>query len=114
VAFPAALRRFLRALAPILVWFGAGIAVVLTLLSLAADRLRGLPVDLAVAAGVAATFALAAILPWTLTWKRLDEFRRYLATCIVATLLVFVTRPEAIIGGSIALAGGVIGVVRKL
>ena len=114
VAFPAAVRRALRMLAPALVWLGAGAAVILTLLSLAADRIRDLPIDAAVLAGVVATLTLAALLPWTLTWKRFDEFRRYLAVCVVATLLVFVTRPEAIIGGSVALAGGVVGALRKL
>jgi hypothetical protein len=106
--------RGLRFLGPALVWLGAGIAVVLLLLSLAADRLRGGPFALGSLPGVVATLVLSALLPWSLQWRRFDEARRYLATCIVATLLVFVTRPEAIIGGSVALAGGVIGVLRRL
>src|SRR5207245_7154327 len=76
--------------------------------------LRGLPFDLNSLAGVVATFALGAMLPWTLQWRRLDEMRRYFVTCIAATLLVFVTRPEGIIGGSIALAGGVVGILRRM
>lgn len=95
-------------------WIGSGIAVVLLLLSLAANRLLGIPFDPASLPAVVATLALAAILPWTLQWKRFDEMRRYFATCIAATLLVFVTRPEGIVGGSIALAGGVIGILRRL
>ena len=114
VAFPGAIRRVSRALAPGLVWIGSGIAVVLLLLSLAANRLLGIPFDPASLPSVVATLALAAILPWTLQWKRFDEMRRYFATCIAATLLVFVTRPEGIVGGSIALAGGVIGILRRL
>jgi len=114
VAFPGALRHVSRALAPGLVWLGAGIAVVLLLLSLAADRLRGVPFDPVSLPGAVAILALAAILPWTLQWKRFDEKRRYFAACIAATLLVFVTRPEGIVGGSIALAGGVVGVLRRL
>ena len=114
VSFPGAIRRVSRALAPGLVWIGAGIAVVLLLLSLAANRLRGVPLDPASLPGVVATLVLAAILPWTLQWKRFDEMRRYFATCIAATLLVFVTRPEGIVGGSIALAGGVVGILRRL
>jgi len=114
VAVPGAIRRVSRALAPGLVWLGAGLAVLLLLLSLAADRLRGLPFDLASLPGVVAILVLAAILPWTLQWKRYDEMRRYFAACIAATLLVFVTRPEGIVGGSIALAGGVLGILRRL
>ena len=114
VALPDTMRRVMRGLAPAMVWLGAGIAVVLLLLSLAADRLRGGPFDLASLPGVIATLALAAVLPWSLQWKRFNEIRRYIATCFVATLLVFVTRPEAIIGGSLALAGGVFGVIRRL
>ena len=114
MSFPGAIRRVSRALAPGLVWIGAGIAVVLLLLSLAANRLRGVPFDPASLPGVVATLVLAAILPWTLQWKRFDEMRRYFATCIAATLLVFVTRPEGIVGGSIALAGGVVGILRRL
>ena len=114
MSFPGAIRRVSRALAPGLVWIGAGIAVVLLLLSLAANRLRGVPLDPASLPGVVATLVLAAILPWTLQWKRFDEMRRYFATCIAATLLVFVTRPEGIVGGSIALAGGVVGILRRL
>ncbi len=114
MAFPGAIRRVSRALAPGLVWLGAGLAVLLLLLSLAADRLRGVPFDLASLPGVVATLALSAILPWTLQWTRFHETRRYFAVCIAATLLVFVTRPEGIVGGSVALAGGVIGVLRRL
>ena len=114
VAFPRAISRLQRVLAPALVWLGAGIAVILLLLSLAADRLRGVAFDIPSLAGVVATLALAAALPWSLQWRRFDEMRRYLATCVVATLLVFVTRPEAIIGGSIALVGGVVGVLRRV
>ena len=114
MAFPGALRRVSRALAPGLVWLGSGLAVVLLLLSLAADRLRGVPFDAASLPGVVATLALAAILPWTLQWKRYDEMRRYFAACVAATLLVFVTRPEGIVGGSVALAGGVIGILRRV
>ena len=114
MALPGAIRRVSRALAPGLVWLGAGIALVLLLLTLTADRLRGLPFDLNSLAGVVATFALGAMLPWTLQWRRLDEMRRYFVTCIAATLLVFVTRPEGIIGGSIALAGGVVGILRRM
>ena len=114
MALPVAIRRVSSALAPGLVWLGAGIAVVLLLLTLTADRIRGLPFDVHSLAGVVATFALGAILPWTLQWRRLDEMRRYFVTCIAATLLVFVTRPEGIIGGSIALAGGVIGILRRM
>jgi hypothetical protein len=114
VALPGAIRRVSRALAPGLIWVGAGIAVVLLLLSLAANRLRGVPFDLASLPGVVATLVLAAILPWTLQWNRFDEMRRYFAACIAASLLVFVTRPEGIVGGSIALAGGVVGILRRL
>ena len=114
VAFPAAMGRLLRFLAPALVWLGSGISVILLLLSLAADRLRGGPFAIASLPGAVATLVLAAVLVWSLQWRRLDEMRRYLATCLVATLLVFVTRPEAIIGGSVALAGGVVGVLRRV
>src|SRR2546426_8796209 len=106
MALPGAIRRVSRAFAPGLVWLGAGIAVVLLLLTLTADRLRGLPFDLNSLAGVVATFALGAILPWTLQWRRLDEMRRYFLTCIASTLLRFLPRPGGIIGGSPRPRGG--------
>src|SRR2546425_2439454 len=106
MALPGAIRRVSRALAPGLVWLGAGIAVVLLLLTLTADRIRGLPFDVHSLAGVVATFALGAILPWTLQWRRLDEMRRYLVTWIAATPLRFVTLPEGNIGGCTTPSGG--------
>src|SRR3989442_14859943 len=79
VALSGAIRRLSRALAPGLVWLGAGIAVVLLLLTLTADRLRGLPFDLNSLAGVVATLSLGAILPWTLQWRRPHGMRRVFA-----------------------------------
>ena len=114
MVFADGLRSVFRALAPALIWLGAGLAVVLLLLSLAADRLRGVPFDLASLPGVVATFVLAAFLPWAVHWKRFDERHRYFVACLAATLLVFVTRPEGVVGGSVALAGGVVGILRTL
>jgi len=114
VALTTTVGRLQRVLAPALVWLGAGIAVLLLLLSLAADRLRGRAFDLPSLPGVVATLVLGAILPWSLQLRKVDEMRRYLVSCLVATLLVFVTRPEAIIGGSLALVGGVVGVLRRV
>src|SRR5437879_13524929 len=63
VSFPGAIRRVSRALAPGLVWVGAGIAVVLLLLSLAANRLRGVPFDPASLPGVFSPLVLAPLPP---------------------------------------------------
>src|SRR3989442_13336238 len=83
VAFPAAMGRLLRFLAPALVWLGAGIAVILLLLSLPADRLRGRPVALASLPGALATLLRAPGLVWGLEWRRLDANRRDRVTCLV-------------------------------
>ena len=97
-----ALARVVRLLAPLLVWVGAGIAGLLTIATVTVDRIGGQPIDLAVA------------LPLVMRWPRLKGLRRWIAVCLLATLLVFVTRPEGIIGGSVALVGGAIGVLRHL
>lgn len=114
MVLPEALARVVRLLAPFLVWLGAGIAALLTIAAVTVDRIGGKPIDLAVALGVAATVALALALPLVMRWRRFRILRRWVAVCILATLLVFVTRPEGIIGGSVALAGGTIGVLQNL
>ncbi|OGS50786.1 MAG: hypothetical protein A3K65_03375 [Euryarchaeota archaeon RBG_16_68_12] len=108
------LRRFVRVLSAALVWSGAGIAALLTIATFTVERASGRPVDSSAAAGIVATLVLAGTLPIVLRVRRLDEVRRYLLACVAATLLIFVTRPEAIIGGSVALVGGAIGVLRNL
>src|SRR2546422_9696242 len=106
MALPGAIRRVSRALAPGLVWLGAGIAVVLLLLTLTADRLRGLPFDLNSLAGVVATFALGAILPWTLQWRRLDEMRRCFRAGVGAEAPRLVTPPRGKLGRGDPPVGG--------
>ena len=114
MGLPGALARVVRLLAPLLVWVGAGIAGLLTIATVTVDRIGGQPIDLAVALGAAATLAFAVALPLVMRWPRFKGLRRWIAVCLLATLLVFVTRPEGVIGGSVALVGGAIGVLRHL
>ncbi len=114
MALPGALARVVQLLAPLLVWAGAGIAGLLTIATVTVDRMSGQGIGLAVAVGAAATLAFAVALPLVMRWPRIKGLRRWIAVCLLATLLVFVTRPEGIIGGSVALVGGAIGVLRHL
>ncbi len=108
------LRRFVRVLSAALVWSGAAIAALLAIATFTVERMGGRPVDPAAAAGIVATLLFAGLLPVVLRLRRFDEVRRSFLVCVVATLLIFVTRPEAIIGGSVALVGGAVGVLRNL
>ena len=109
-------RRILGMLSAVLVWAGAGIAAVLTIATVAVDRARTPvpPFDPGFAAGVVAILALAGALAIVMRVRGLDDLRRSFAACIVATLLIFVTRPEGVIGGSIALVGAAVGVLLGL
>ena len=107
-------RRIVRVLSSGLVYVGAAIAVVLTVATVTVYRASGTPIDDAAIPGIIATLVFAGLLPAALWVRRLDELRRFFVACVVATLLVFVTRPEGIIGGSVALVGAAIGVLRNL
>ncbi len=108
------IRRVLHLLSVALVWAGAGIAAVLTIAAFAVDRVAGNPVDLATAAGVVAVLVLAGVLGLVMVLPRLKGTRRHLAACVLGTLLIFVTRPEGIVGGSVALVGGALGVLLEM
>jgi hypothetical protein len=108
------LRRLLRLLSVALVWLGAAAAATLTIAAFAVDRANRTPTDLATVAGVIAILVFAGVLALVMRMRTSNELRRYVAACVFATLLIFVTRPEGIIGGSVALVGGAIGVLRNL
>ncbi len=109
-------RRILEMLSAILVWAGAGIATVLTIATVAVYRVTtpNLPIDPGFAAGVVAIFVLSGTLAILMRVRGFDDLRRHVAACVVATLLIFVARPEGIIGGSVALVGAAIGVLLSL
>jgi len=111
---PDGIRRLLRVLSAALVWIGAAIAAVLAIAAFAVDRVAGRTMGLTTVAGVVAVLVLAGLLGAVMVLRPLRELRRYLAACVLATLLIFVTRPDGIIGGSVALVGGALGVLLEM